>query len=255
MKNLFKNLICMTLSMMLCVCAFVVAFAENGADEYLASLAGTYEPLFPVMDREENKTIWYENFAAVLGVEDTETAEMLRQSIIGMFEADVYGPDAVALAKDDPTYGAFDCNFVEGVAQLKFEGSTITGYAADGTEVFSHAYTLLSNDRCDFGAMNEMYETYFTEEEWPTMAVYVSDGEVDSFKYFAFCGDTPAETFHIEFRYGASLDGIASYYDGNYAYLMCAGFLMNAPEGMMNDCINLFVTENAADFAEVLGAE
>jgi len=31
---------------------------------------------------------------------------------------------------------------------------------------------------------------------------------------------------------------------------MAAGFLQDAPDGMMEDCINLFVTENAAGFAD-----
>ena len=90
------------------------------------------------MDLEEVKEIWYQNFADVLGVEDEEDQETLRQMIISMFETEVYGADAIALAEEDPTYGNFDCYFIEGIDTLTFDGNNISGYDADGNEVFSH---------------------------------------------------------------------------------------------------------------------
>lgn len=235
--------------------AVTEAATETAADDYLASLQGTYEELFPAMNLDENKEIWYQNFKDVLGVEDEEDAETLRELIIGMFSADVYGQEAVDLAAETPDYGLFDCYFINGISTLKFEGNTITGYDADGNEVFSHNYTKVDDVKTDYGAMNETYSAYFTDETWPTMAVYESDGDDDDFKYFAFCGDSPEETFHIEFRYGATLDNLTSYYDGDYAYWLAAGFLQDAPDGMMENCINLFVTENADSFAAYLEPE
>ena len=255
MKKSIKTLVAFCLALCLSFCLTVVSFAEPAADEYLNSLAGTYEELFPAMGLEENKPIWYQSFASVLGVKDEETAEMLRQVIISMFESNAYGEEAMALAEADPSYGCFDCYFINGVKTLKFDGNTISGYDADGAEIFCHSYAKVDDIRYDFGAMNEMYSGYFTEETWPTMAIYESDGEVDAFKYFAFCGDSPAETFHIEFRYGPTMEDITAYYQGEYAYWLAAGFLQDAPDGMMEDCINLFVTENAADFAAVISQE
>lgn len=223
--------------------------AEVSEDEYLASLQGTYVELFPAMDLDENKEIWYQNFKDVLGVEDEKTAETLRQMIIGMFNTDVYGAEAVAVAEENPGYGSFNCHFINGVTTFKFDGNTISGFDADGKEVFSRTYTKLDDVKYDFGAMNEAYSAHYTDETWPTMAIYVSDGEDDAFKYFAFCGDSPAETSHIEFRYGATLENLTAYYNGDYAYWLAAGFLNDAPDGMMEDCINLFVTENADGFA------
>ena len=242
----------------LSLCMSATAFAapeaaETESDAYLAELAGSYTELFPVMDAENAKQIWYDQFEEILGIEDEETAEMLREIIIAMFEAEVSGEDAMALAAEDPTYGSFDCYFENGLASLSFEGNTISGYDEEGNEVFSHNYTYLEDVKVDFGAMNEMYAEMLSEEDWPVFSVYESDGEDDGFKYFAFLADTPAETFHIEFRFGPTEEGIGSYYDGDYAYWLAAGFLQDAPEQMLNDVINLFVSENAASFAEMLG--
>ena len=77
----------------------------------------------------------------------------------------------------------------------------------------------------------------------------------DDFKYFAFMGDTPAETYHIEFRYGADKEGLASYYDGDYAYWLAAGIPADYSEELITDCINLFVDENAPSIAEMFTAE
>ena len=258
--KIIKLLLSALLVLSLAACSSSAAEPEDTADaqdevttdEYLAALSGTYEELFPAMGRDENKQIWYDNFKEVLGVEDEETAEVLRQVILSMFSAEVYGEEAVALAAEDPTYYQFDCYFIDGVSTIAFEGNTISGYDAEGNEVFSHSYTYVEDMKTDFGAMNETYEAYFTEETWPTFAIYESDGEDDDFKYFAFGGDTPAETYHIEFRYGPSTDGLTSYYDGSYAYWLASGMLVDCPQEMMENVINLFVTENADSFAQML---
>jgi len=225
---------------------------ETSSDEYLEALRGTYGELFSAMDLDENKTIWYQNFKDALGVEDETVAEQLRQTIVGMFSVEVYGAEAVSLAKENPGYGSFDCHFINGVASLKFDGDIISGYDASGNEIFKHTYKKLDDVKYDFGAMNESYKAYYTDETWPTMAIYESDGAEDDFKYFAFCGDTPEESFHIEFRYGKTTENLTAYYDGDYAYWLAAGFMQDAPDDMMSNCINLFVTENASGFSAIV---
>lgn len=247
MKRKIFNTLGISFAMAISLAVTALA-AEGETDVFLDSLSGSYEELFPVMDLEENKQIWYDNFNAVLGVEDEETAEMLRQMIISMFSTGVHGKDAVELAAEDSTYQLFDCNYAEEVNELTIDGNVISGTDKDGNEIFSHQYTLIDSIKCDFGAMNEVYEAYFTDETWPMMAIYESDGEEDAFKYFAFAGDSPEETYHIEFRYGSELDNLTAYYDGDYAYWMASGFLKDAPDGMIEDCIALFVAENADSF-------
>ena len=251
MKKKVINTFGISLGMALCL-AFPAFASESENDAFLSSLSGTYEELFPVMDLEENKQIWYDNFNEILGIEDLDKAEELRQAIISMYSTNAYGKAAEKLAEEDPTYQSFDCNFTEDVKELTVDENTIAGFDKDGNEIFCHAYTHIDDVKCDFGSMNEAYEDYFTEETWPTMAVYESDGEDDAFKYFAFCGDSPEETYHIEFRYGKDLENLTAYYNGDCAYWMASGFLKEAPENMIEDCINLFVTENAEDFSRLI---
>ena len=114
MRHLFKSLVSAVLCLALCLTC-VGYFAEEAAT-LSAELNDTYVELFPAMDAEEVKSLWYDDFKTVLGVEDESVAEMLRSVIIGMFEADAYGEDAVALAAEGPTHYAFNCYFLQDVA-------------------------------------------------------------------------------------------------------------------------------------------
>lgn len=38
-----------------------------------------------------------------------------------------------------------------------------------------------------------------------------TDSNEDEFKYFFLCMDTPATTYHIEFRYGSDLNDLTAY--------------------------------------------
>lgn len=266
-KRVFRTLmgtgLCLALGAGLCACNKAADPEEPvtpdpepvvvQTDEYLAQIQGAYVPLFDVMGDEANKQIWYDQFAKILNVEDEATAEMLRQIIVSMFTAEAYGEDAVKLAADDPTYYLFYCGYTDDIATITVNGNTITGTDAAGNQVFSHEYTLVGQAKADFGAeLNEAYASYFTEDTWPTMAVYEAADATDGFKYFAFCGDTPAETFHIEFRYSAVEEGISSYYEGPCAFFMPSGFPSDADDQMIENVIALFVEENAAAFAEML---
>ena len=250
MRHLLKSLVSAALCLALCLTC-IGCFAEEAAT-LPAELNGTYVELFPAMDAEEVKPLWYNDFQTALGVEDEDTAEMLRSIIIGMFEADAYGEDAVALAAEDPTYYAFNCYFLQDVATFVINDGNITGYDAAGEQLFSHSYTYVDSVKTDFGPMTEMYSAMLTEETWPTFDLYVSDGEDDGFKYFAFSADTPATTWHIEFRYGDSAEDITAYFSGEYAYWLASAYPTDAGNDTMENVVNLFVTENADSFAAML---
>jgi hypothetical protein len=69
------------------------------------------------------------------------------------------------------------------------------------------------------------------------------DGNDDTFTYFFLFPDNPIDTYHIEFRYGNKIDGIAAYTIGEYAYWMAAGVL-DGDDKQCEQAIKLFVEEN-----------
>ena len=56
--------------------------------------------------------------------------------------------------------------------------------------------------------------------------------------------DSPAKTFHVEFRFGADPEQLAAFYTGDYAYWLAAGMLTDADADMIENCIRLFCKEN-----------
>ena len=221
----------------------------------LEDLQGTYVELFPEFEKEEYKDVWITRLKEAAGL-DEETAAAAREMMIAMMESEIYGEEALELAAEDPEYGMFDCYFINGPVTITVEGDEIYGTDEQGNEVFRHPYAFEEKMKMDLGEeMNAMYAEIISEEEWPTMDVYVAEDAEDDFKYFAFAGDTPAETYHIEFRYGAQKEGLASYYDGAYACWLAAGIPADYSEELITDCINLFVDENAPSIAAMFTSE
>ena len=70
------------------------------------------------------------------------------------------------------------------------------------------------------------------------------DEDAGIFTYFVFTGDVPAETFHIEYRFGENKDALGLFIEGEYAYWMPSGILADYDEDMIKSCIKLFVDEN-----------
>ena len=54
------------------------------------------------------------------------------------------------------------------------------------------------------------------------------DGNKDEFSYIFMCPDTPATTYHLEFRYGSSEEDILKLTDGKYKNWLSAGFPVSA---------------------------
>ena len=229
------------------------ATAEAAApDAFLAELTGTYEELFPAWRADEYADVWASALEKYADVR-VEDAERVKDAFLSVYEAEVYGPEAEALAEADPSYFLFNCGFTGGVATLTFDGDTISGAAADGTEVFRHTYTYVATVKADFGPKTDAYAAYLSEEDWPQFRIYESDGPADEFKYFALGGDTPAETFHIEFRYGSDPDALAHYFTGAYGYWMASGVFADCSDEMMTNVINLFAEENADTIRAIAG--
>ena len=198
---------------------------ETAAAQLLSGISGTYQELFPVLCRDEYRQFWLDDCAAIVGAEDAEvTADMLIGSVTGTLT----GEEAVEAYQDGN--GVFCCTFLQDVDRFTFDGSTFSGTDADGNELFRHEYR--------FAGMDETTGMYVFE------SVDTDSGE---FRYFCLAPDTPAETYHVEFRYGSDLDALGSFDAGTYAYWMAAGIPVDCDQAMVENCIALFCTENLAE--------
>ncbi len=201
------------------------------AAQLLEDVKGTYVALFPIITDPAYDQIWLDHCAAVVGDERApDVAQLLKDACNGT----IYGQEAIDAFGDGSVNPQFDCLFVGGVDQITFDGATISGTLA-GEEVFSHEYAYVSPLSLG-GMMNGwLYET--------------ADEDAGEFKYFFMMPDTPATTYHLEFRYGSDVDALTQYAEGPYAYWLAAGFPVDADEAMTEDVIGLFCDENLADMA------
>lgn len=232
MKTIVKKLIPFLTALVLLVSTGVVSTAEttDGAAEaaaLLENIKGTYEALFPVITAPEYDPIWLDPCAAALGEEAAPAVvEMLKTACCGT----VYGQDAVDLFGDGSNGAQFDCVFINGVSTITFDGAVISGADENGSPVFSHEYTYAGKLSL-YGLM----EGYLFE---------TADGDAGEFKYFYLMPDTPATTYHLEFRYGSNTENLSKYNEGPYAYWLAAGFPVDANEEMIKNVITLFCEEN-----------
>ena len=195
----------------------------------LEAIKGTYEALFPVITAPEYDQIWLDPCAAVLGEEmGTAVAEMLKAACSGT----IYGQEAIDAFGDGSNGAQFDCLFIGGVDQITFDGTAISG-SFEGKEVFSHEYAYVGPL-----SLAGMMDGYLFE---------TSDEDTGEFRYFYLMPDTPATTYHLEFRYGSDVDALAQYNEGPYAYWLAAGFPVDAGEEMIRNVITLFCEENLAE--------
>ena len=193
----------------------------------LENIKGTYEALFPLITKPEYDQIWLDTCSAVLGEEAaTQMAEMLKTACNGT----IYGQEAMDAFGDGSNGAQFDCLFINGVSTLTFNGNTISGADESGKQVFSHDYAYVG--KLVLGGMMEgyLYET--------------TDEDAGEFKYFYMMPDTPATTYHLEFRYGSNVDDLAKYNEGPYAYWLAAAFPVDADAEMIKNVIELFCLEN-----------
>ena len=117
------------------------------------------------------------------------------------------------------------------MSKFVFDGNTVTGLDEAGNEVFSHSYTYVQE-------LPEAISCY---------AYKTDDADAGEFTYICLAPDTPDTTFHIEFRYGDDLEALGQMYEGKYAFWQAAGMLEDADDEMIENCIELFCTENASE--------
>lgn len=196
--------------------------------ELQQKLKGTYVELFSDRGTTAAKwdDLWIAECKKYVGEENAEaSANMLKHSMLG----NITGPEATKKYGDGSTgFTAdmqFSCHFLNGVDKLVFDGVNIKGVDAEGKDVFSHDYVKVGYDASGF----HIYKSV--------------DGNDDAFTYFFLFPDNPIDTYHIEFRYGNKIDGIAAYTTGEYAYWMAAGVL-EGDDKQCEEAIRLFVGEN-----------
>ncbi|SOC09124.1 hypothetical protein [Pseudobutyrivibrio ruminis] len=207
------------------------AEAESQEGYSLAPLEGTYVELFPEFAKEEYKDWWVECISAYETDEDTVESfyTMLTESYMGT----ITGQEAVEKYSADSM--VFDCYFENDIKTITVDGNVISGADDEGNEIFSHEYSYVE----DIDALHgeDVLESYFH-------VFKTEDEDAGEFTYFVFTNDTPSGEYHIEFRYGESLEGMDQFMDGNYAYWMASGILQDYDEEMIHNCIKLFVDEN-----------
>ena len=222
-KKLFALALSLICLLSLACCGLVSAETET-ADDYLASISGTYVELFPELSKEEYRSIWLAATTPLVGEENASDATDM---LLGMCMAEPYGPEAAEKYAADPESMAFNCYFLGGVEKFVMDGHTITGLDEQGQTVFSHVYKPLDLEN------ENGFIFYQSEDE--------NSGE---FTYFAFSPDTMETTYHLEFRYAEALSDLQSWFEGNYAYWNAAGNAENYDLETMNNVIALFATEN-----------
>jgi len=199
------------------------------AAQLLEDVKGTYVALFPVITAPEYDQLWLDPCAAVVGEEAApEVAEMLKAACNGT----IYGQEAVDAFGDGSNGAQFDCLFINGVDQITFDGTTISG-SLEGEEVFKHEYAYVGPLSLAGMMEGTLYET--------------ADADAGEFRYFYMMPDTPATTYHLEFRYGSDVDALTQYNEGPYAYWLAAGFPVDADEAMIENVVTLFCEENLAE--------
>ena len=238
MKRIVNKLVpfVLALALLLSCSAFSVGETADSAAEaaaLLESIKGTYEPLFPVITKPEYDQIWLDPCVAALGEEAApQMTEMLKSACNGT----IYGQEAVDAFGDGSNGAQFNCLFINGITTITFDGAVISGADENGAQVFSHEYTFVS-----LLSLGGLMEGYLFE---------TADADAGEFKYFYMMPDTPATTYHLEFRYGSNIDDLAKYNEGPYAYWLAAGFPVDADEEMIKNVITLFCEENLAKGVE-----
>lgn len=228
-----KKLTCLMLVLVMMMGAMALAEGDDAAAaQLLEDVKGTYVALFPVITAPEYDQLWLDPCIEAVGEEAApEVAKMLKTACSGT----IYGQEAVDAFGDGSNGAQFDCAFINGVDTITFDGATISG-TLEGNEVFRHEYAYVGP--LSLGGMMDgtLYET--------------SDEDAGEFRYFYMMPDTPATTYHLEFRYGSDVDALTQYNEGPYAYWLAAGFPADADEAMIENVITLFCEENLAEAAE-----
>ena len=97
--------------------------AAQETGDYLTTISGTYEELFPQLAKAEYRDLWIDATTPLVGAENAETAT---DTLLAMCMAEPYGAEAAEKYAADPDSMAFNCYFLGGVAKFLMDGDTIT---------------------------------------------------------------------------------------------------------------------------------
>lgn len=199
---------------------------SSKADKLFTAVKGDYVQLFKdvLFDVRYDK-YWNDDAAAVVGAGAAKEAVKTLKASVG---SSTYGDKA------DPN--AFYCGFINDVKEVSFQDGGKVEFTTTDSKKVSHTYKFLKKD-----ALSGVMEGYVFQS---------TDKNEDEFKYVFLCPDTPATTYHIEFRYGSDLTELLKLNTGKYANWVGSGMLKSAltekNEAMIQNCIALFCTENLA---------
>ncbi len=212
-----------TLLLFLSVWSVSAETAQAQGEAYLKSLQGTYLELFTEATclNPQYAALWHNEAAKYVGEAQADAAVgQLTAACLG----NKTGEEAVRYYAQNGGM-QFCCAFLQGVRKFVFKGNRISGHDAHGRKVFSHKYAFVEQDADG----NRLFES--------------ADRQEDAFRYFWFRPDSPAETYHIEFRYGNDRTQLGLLMSGKYAYWMASGVRENHPDEWEKSII-LFVGEN-----------
>ena len=200
--------------------------------DFLKNVIGEYQPLFEgaTFDAKYDH-YWHDYSAAVAGESAADMCVSMMKKAIG---ATTYGPEA---GED------FFCGFACDVVKITFagnEGNEITFTKKDGSTV-KHTYEYVK----DVPAKGIVQGQDWSVDGY----LYKSkDDNKDDFTYVYMCPDTPATTYHLEFRYGDTEENVLSMTEGKYKNWLAAGVstaaLKDPKETELQKVIALFVLEN-----------
>lgn len=202
-------------------------YGEDDAASFIHGISDTYQQLFEGATLESRYDhYWYDYCAAVAGADNANELVSQLKGSIGAEEGQQGGD-------------TFFCGFMGDAATLTFNGLQISGFDAQGVQLFSHPYRYVGA-----GALYAEGQVVM-----PGFTILESlDANSAEYTYFLMAPDTPDETYHIEFRYGSDLDALQQFATGSYANWLAAGIptsaMADSSERLLEQVIALFCLEN-----------
>ncbi|WP_369282132.1 S-layer homology domain-containing protein [Oscillibacter sp. GMB15532] len=202
-------------------------YGEDDTAGFIQGISDTYQQLFEGATLESQYDhYWYDYCAAIVGADKADEMVAMMKASIGAAEGQQGGD-------------SFFCGFMGDVASLTFNGLQISGFDAQGVQLFSHPYRYVGT-----GALYMEGQVVM-----PGFTILQSlDANSGEYTYFLMAPDTPASTYHIEFRYGSDLDALQQFATGSYANWLAAGIptsaMADSSEELLEQVISLFCLEN-----------
>ena len=212
-----------------------VLFNEQYRDKWNALLASDIESDASDVDDEE---------------EDGEDEGDLFDAFKATFCSNIYGEKAIALA--DSGVSVVCPYFLHDVSEFKFEGSCISGYDANGAQIFSNEYEYQGKD-------------LYNAEDGKTVTCYIYKSKTvnsGDFTYFVImdseemgADDDDFGVKSLYFRYGSDLvaDNLLYFDRGKYAHWCAVGVEKGISEDDVNKAIEKLYEDSKSENAILKG--